>query len=84
MRTKREYVLIEKDVLKSFIKKANCWDAIVQSAEAMERIDFDAKDWDLLFIEYANGRGVAIPENSTGTCALSLLTDIDLGAIRYE
>ena len=78
MKGQKELVIIDKEILKGFIRKANCWDALINSAEAVDRIDFEAKDWDLLFLQYAEGRGASVPEQTSGARAISILADADM------
>lgn len=79
---KKEFILIEKDVLKSFIKKANCWDAMVRNSKATKKFSFKTCDWNLIFIKYAEDRGISKQNLKNGITALNLLTDIDLGVIQ--
>lgn len=75
----KELVIIDKNILKSLIRRANCWCAIVNNEEVMDRIGFNTKEWDTLFLEYVEDcGGIGVPYEATGSDALDILTEFDL------
>ena len=74
---KENLVVIDKNILKTLIRRANCFCALSRSnffqEQAMQQKDFDA-----LYLEYVEDLGIELPENICGFEALDILTEEDL------